>query len=261
MRIVTVAQMRQLEQDAFAGGRVSPEALMLQAGRAVADRALATLADPPGAAALILVGPGNNGGDGLVVAEALVAAGLRRVVVWLYHRDGLKGAPVAADLLDRVQVIEAGTRGAAVALADAVAGADLVVDAVYGIGGRDELPADLTAALNAVNARAGDPNVALVALDIPTGVNADSGAVAGVAFQADLTVTLIRPKQGLYQPPGMRAAGRVVVEPVGLGDGDLPGDTPRLLTREEAAARLPRRAADAHKGDAGSLMIIGGSLN
>lgn len=261
MRIVTVAQMRQLEQDAFASGQVSPDALMLQAGRAVAARALAALAQPTEARALVLIGPGNNGGDGLVVAEALVAAGLRQVTAWLYGRDGLKGAPVAADLLDQLQVIKADAPAADTALADAIASADLIVDAVYGIGARDELSPALTVALEAVNTRANDPGVVLLALDIPTGVNADTGAVAGVAFQADLTVTLIRPKQGLYQPSGMRAAGRVVVEPLSLEDSALPADMPRLLTRADAVARLPRRAADAHKGDAGSLMIIGGSLN
>ncbi|HEU5326458.1 MAG TPA: NAD(P)H-hydrate epimerase, partial [Thermomicrobiales bacterium] len=99
MRIVTSAQMRQIEQDTFASGRAEPGALMAQAGSAVARHALAALARPDSAAALILVGPGNNGGDGLVVADALVRSGVRPVTVWLYHRDGLKNAPVAPDLL------------------------------------------------------------------------------------------------------------------------------------------------------------------
>lgn len=254
MRIVSVAQMRQIEQRAFAGG-VAQAALMRRAGEAVAAHALAALARSTDASVLLLIGPGNNGGDGLVVAEALAGTGMRAVRLWRYRRDGLKGAPVAADLLDRLPTVGAD------ALAGAVAGADLIVDALYGIGARDALPDDLTAALTLVNARAGDPRVTLLALDVPTGVNADTGAVAGVAFAADLTVTLGRAKRGLFEGAGVRQAGRVIVEALGLTAETLDGDAPRLIGRADAAARLPRRADDAHKGDAGSLLIIGGSLN
>ncbi len=261
MRIVTSAQMREIERAAFASGWVSPEALMRRAGLAVAGHTLAALAHPTAARALVLVGPGNNGGDGLVVAEALRDAGLAEVVVWLYRRDGVNGAPVAPDLLVGLRSISAAAPGAVAAFAEAVAAADLIVDAVYGIGARDELPADLIAALDVVNARAANPRVTLVALDIPTGVNADTGAIAGIAFRADLTVTLGRPKRGLYLAPGLRATGRIVIESLDLEDNALSADTPRLLTSADAIARLPRRADDAHKGDAGSLLFIGGSLN
>lgn len=254
MQIVTAEQMRRIEREAFASGRVAPDALMLRAGLAVAAHALAALAQPAEARALVLVGPGNNGGDGLVVAEALGDAGLDEVAVWLYRREGLQGAPVADDLLDRVVVVDAAAFG------ETLAEADLIVDAIYGIGARDALPPDLVAALEAVNARGRDPRVVCLALDVPTGVNADSGAMSAGAFRADLTVTLGRPKRGLFLPPGMRHAGRVIVEPIGL-DAAAPADAPRLIAREDAAARLPRRAYDAHKGDAGSLLVVGGSAN
>ena len=260
MRIVTSAQMQQIEQAAFDGGVAQPD-LMRQAGRAVADRALATLKVPQEAHALVLVGPRNNGGDGLVAAEALLAAGLRRVTVWLYGRKDLRGAPVTTDLLERVTVIRADAADANTALTTAVAQADLIIDALYGIGGRDELPDDLIAALTLINARNADPAVQLVALDIPTGVSADTGTAADAAFRANLTVTLGRPKVGLYQPAGMRAVGRIAIEEIGLAEGALPDEAPRVIERADAAIRLPRRAFDAHKGDAGSLMIIGGSLN
>ncbi len=258
MRIVTGAQMRRIEQDAFDGGRAEPDALMVRAGLAVAATALGTLEEPPAARALVLVGPGNNGGDGLVVAEALHDAGLDEVAVWLYGRDGLGGAPVAPELLDLIRVVGEGE-----AFAEALAEADLIVDAVYGIGARDTLPPDLVAALESVNARGRDPRVRCLALDVPTGVNADSGAASPGAFRADLTVTLGHPKRGLFVPPGMRHAGRVIVEPIGLDGADdgLPDDTPRLIGRDDAARLLPRREYDAHKGDAGSLLIVGGSAN
>src|SRR5436190_8214120 len=143
----------------------------------------------------------------------------------------------------------------------ALDGAALLVDALFGIGQRDALPDDLAKALEAVNARGRDPQVRSVAVDVPTGVDADSGAVRGTAFRADLTVTFGLPKQGLYLAPGLRYAGRVEVVTLGLDETGVPDDAPRLIGRADAAARLPRREADAHKGDAGSLLLIGGSAN
>lgn len=256
MKIVTAAQMRAVEEAFFASGQATVAELMGQAGRAAADAALALLDDPGEVAALVLVGPGKNGGDGLVAAEALYKAGLREVAVWLYRRDGVGEAPVEAGLLDRVRVV-----GDGVPFAAALANAGLVVDALFGIGQRDRLPDDLLAALKRVDARLRELGVRGVAVDIPTGVNADTGAVAELAFRADATVTFGRPKRGLYLAPGLRYTGRVVVAPLGLGEEGVPDDAPRLITRADAAARLPRREADAHKGTAGSLLIVGGSAN
>ena len=254
MQIVTVAQMRRIEEEAFANG-VAPPALMRRAGEAVAARALEALAAPQRARVLVLIGPGNNGGDGLVVAEALADAGVCDVRPWLYRRDGLRGAPVAADLLDRLPPLDAA------GLARAIGEAELIVDALFGIGARDELPTELIEVLRAIDARADDPRVTPLALDLPTGVNADTGAVAAIAFRADLTVTLGRAKRGLFEGAGVRQAGRIIVETIGLQSGAIDGATPRTIGREDALARLPRRADDAHKDDAGSLLIIGGSLN
>ena len=261
MKIVTAAQMRAIEEAAFASGRATAMDLMGQAGRAVASAALRLLARPDedslDRAALVLVGPGNNGGDGLVAAQALRVAGLRDVAVWFYRREGIGRSPVAADLLERVRVVSDDR------LADAVAEADLVIDALFGTGQRSKMADELAATLELVNARAreGAARPRTVAVDLPTGVDADSGAVGRVAFRADLTVTLGRPEHGLYLPPGMRYAGRVEVEDLGLGDDGVPEDAPRLIARADADARLPRREADAHKGDAGSLLIVGGSAN
>lgn len=254
MKIVTAAEMRAIEQAAFARG-VSQPALMARAGHAVARETLALLEHAAGQLVVVLVGPGNNGGDGLVAAERLVDAGVA-VAVWLYRRAGPGTAPVAANLLERVTVL---TDDAALAATLARAGA--IVDALFGTGQRDQLPTALADVLRAVNARAAAPGARTVAVDVPTGINADTGAVAEVAFQAELTVTLGRPKPGLYLPPGLRFAGHIVVDTLGLDDTSAPAAAPRLLTRADALARLPRRAVDAHKGDAGSLLIVGGSGN
>ncbi|CAA9575338.1 MAG: NAD(P)H-hydrate epimerase / ADP-dependent (S)-NAD(P)H-hydrate dehydratase, partial [uncultured Thermomicrobiales bacterium] len=198
----------------------------------------------------------NDGGDGLLVAEALCEAGPPDVAVWLYRRDGIGAAPVGANLLDRVHVVRDGDDFAAT-----LARTDLIVDALYGIGARAGLPDDLAAALVAVNERGQERRTLRVALDIPTGVDADTGAADPAAFHADLTVTLGRPKRGLFLPHGLRFAGEIVVDTLDLGEPGVPDDAPRLIGREDAARLLPRREADAHKSDAGALMIVGGSAN
>jgi NAD(P)H-hydrate epimerase len=184
-----------------------------------------------------------------------------RVNLWLYRRDGLGGAPVADDLVARLPTIHSGEDTELVALQRMLGEATVVVDAIYGIGGRSGLAPDLDAALVAANERGRMPGVLTVSVDIPTGVNADTGAVVGTAFVADLTVTFGRPKRGLYQPPGMAHSGAIVIETIALAEGDLPVDSPRLISRDDALLRLPRRTKDAHKGDAGSLLIVGGSRN
>jgi NAD(P)H-hydrate epimerase len=260
MRIVTADQMRRIEQAAFERG-VDPFGLMGEAGRAAVRAILARLGDrATGAKALVLVGPRNNGGDGLVIAEGLAAAGLR-VTLWLYRREGLGGAPVANDLIAHLPTIHSGEDTELVALQRMLAEATVVVDAIYGIGGRSALAPDLDAALAAANERGRMPGVLSVAVDIPTGVNATTGEVTDSAFIADLTVTFGRPKLGLYLPPGMGHSGAIVIETIGLDEGDLPDGTPRLITRDDALPLLPRRTKDAHKGDAGSLLIVGGSRN
>lgn len=260
MRIVTAGQMRGIEQAAFERG-TEPFGLMGEAGRAAAQAIFARLGErASGARVLVLVGPRNNGGDGLVIAEALAVAGLR-VTLWLYRREGLGGAPVADDLVARLPAIHSGEDTELVALNRMLAEATIVVDAIYGIGGRSGLAPDLDAALAVVNERGRMPGVLTVAVDIPTGVNADTGEVVGTAFVADLTVTFGRPKRGLYHPPGMGHSGEIVIETIGLAEGDLPTDSPRLICRDDASLLLPRRTKDAHKGDAGSLLIVGGSRN
>ena len=260
MRIVTAEQMRRIEQDAFERG-VDPFGLMGVAGQAAARAILARLGErATRARALVLVGPRNNGGDGLVIAEALAQAGVRSTL-WLYRRDGLGGAPVADDLVARLPMIRYEEYPELVALRRILADSTVVIDAIYGIGGRSGLAPELDAALQAANERGRMPGVLTVAVDIPTGVNADSGAVADAAFVADLTITFGRPKRGLYAPPGADHSGVIVVEPIGLDEGELPADTPRLITSDDATVRLPRRTKAAHKGDAGSLLIVGGSRN
>lgn len=219
----------------------------------MAKAALAGVPEPAGREAVVLVGPGNNGGDGLVTAGHLLAAGTT-VTLWCYRCDATGNAPVAGDLLQRV-VIAPDFSSLAAALDRAV----VVIDALFGAGQRADLPPEVVDVLTLVNDRRRQLGLARIAVDVPTGVGADDGAVRSVAFPADVTVTLGRPKRGLYLPPGFRYAGRLVVDDLDLVHEAPAVGSPRLIDRSAALARLPRRDPGAHKGTAGSLLIVGGS--
>ncbi len=245
MRIVTAAEMRSLEEAAFARGVEAP-ALMQQAGSGVAQ-IIRRLAPQPGARVVALLGGGNNGGDGEVAASALASAGVR-VSVWSSTPRPELFGPGRHGLiaLENRDDLEAALREA-----------DIVLDALVGTGGRAGLrpeTAAITRLVNTVPPRA----ARVVALDIPTGVDATTGDAHEDAVVAHVTVTLGSPKRGLLVPPGNRYAGRVEVVDLGLGDPPEPG--PRMTTDADFRARLPRRLPDAHKSDCGTLLVVAGAV-
>lgn len=245
MRVVTAAEMRSLEEAAFARGVEAP-ALMQQAGAGVA-RVIRGMTGQGGARVVVLLGPGNNGGDGVVAARTLAGEGFH-VSVWsLVSRPDLESPGRQG-----VAVLE-GAEGLRAALGEA----DVVLDAIFGTGARPGLPPDIAAVtrmVNEVTRRA----ARVVALDIPTGVDATTGEADDDAIKAHVTVTLGSPKRGCLVPPGSRYAGRIVVVDLGLGEPDELG--PRMTTDDDVRARVPRRLPDAHKSDCGTLLVVAGAV-
>ena len=227
---------------------------MRAAGHGVADAIVAAHRGGPGTA-LFLVGPGHNGGDGLVAAAALVERGWR-VRVWRYERRDLAGAPVPAEIaaefewLAQDADLETGCRVA-----------DVVVDAVFGIGGRAELPRAVGAAFAAARQARLDRGTPMVALDVPSGIDGDTGAADALAFQADLTAVIGLPKLGLYLGEAVRRAGTLSLVDIGLEPPESGEDDAQLLTDDDVRSWLPRRAADTHKRQAGTLLVVGGAPN
>lgn len=245
MRVVTAAEMRSLEEAAFSRGIEAP-ALMQQAGAGVA-RVIRGMTGSAGARVVVLVGPGNNGGDGVVAARTLAAEGFH-VSVWpLVSRPDLE-----APGRQGVTVLD-GTEGLRAALGEA----DVVLDAIFGTGARPGLPPEIAAIthiVNEVTRRA----ARVVALDVPTGVDATTGEAGDDAIKAHVTVTLGSPKRGCLVPPGSRYAGRIVVVDLGLGEPSEPG--PRMTTDDDVRERVPRRLPDAHKSDCGTLLVVAGAV-
>lgn len=259
-QIFTIAETRALEAAADRAG-VSYAQMMENAGRAVAEALLARLDDPSRQRFVVLCGPGNNGGDGLVAAHYLANAGAR-VVVYAARRLDDADPKVQRLRNQTVMLADAAQDTQGQLLASLLSGAGVIVDALFGTGARLPLAGPgaevLRAAGQAVASRAPRPFVA--AVDCPSGLDCDSGGVDPLVLPADLTVTFAGAKRGQYAFPGADAVGELVVADIGVPAG-LPEAQAgaRLASGAEARARLPRRPRDSHKGTFGRALIAAGS--
>jgi hydroxyethylthiazole kinase-like uncharacterized protein yjeF len=239
--LLTVAEMARADAAAIAGG-VPGIVLMENAGRAVA-RAIRRRFRP--CPTVVLCGPGNNGGDGFVIARRLEAAGWPARVALLGGRDRLAGdAALAA----------ARWRGPVEPLAPAsVSRAQLIVDAVFGAGLARPVEGAVAETLAACRAP-------VVAVDLPSGVAGDTGAVLGVAPQAALTVTFFRLKPAHLLRPGRDLCGEILCAPIGIPDAVLDAIAPRGFRNDPALWRsfLRRPGPGDHKYSRGSLTIVAG---
>lgn len=261
MRVLSATAMQELDRRTIAEAGIPGSVLMENAGRGVAEVAVRRFAAQYPGPVLILCGRGNNGGDGFVAARHLRAAGWEVRVVLLAERAAVSGD--AALMLAELQQ-EGGTVNEAVneaALADLLAAAAdcrLCIDALLGTGFArppDGLLATAIAWLNGQTAP-------VVAIDLPSGVDASSGRVPGVAVRAALTVTFAFGKVGLFSYPGAQFAGEVLTVPIGIPEqlaAAIP-DEFLLVDAAEARALLPLRPVDGHKGTFGHVLVVAGSL-
>ena len=266
MKLVTAAEMRELEERAAAEGR-PPAALMEEAGLAVAQEVWVQLGAVPKRKVVVLVGPGNNGGDGLVAARHLHELGAQVAVLLLAPRG--EDDPNLRQLVERrIQVNQLASESGDLladesglsALDDALAGADVVLDAVLGTGRARPLAGVIAQALDRVSearTRPGGPR--LFAVDVPTGVHSDTGAVDPHAPRADVTVALGCSKVGLHTLPGAEYAGQVEVVDIGLPAAAVDALPVELLNARWVRERLPSRPAGANKGTFGRVLVVAGS--
>ncbi|MCI0855215.1 MAG: NAD(P)H-hydrate dehydratase [Chloroflexi bacterium] len=256
MKLVTAAQMRALEEQAAAEGR-PPEALMEDAGLGVAQEVWVNLGAAPGCRVAVLVGPGNNGGDGLVAARHLQDWGAQVEVVLLADRD--EGDPNLKQLVEREIVVRQAADDLT-QLEEALSGAEAVVDAVLGTGRARPLGGTIAQVLELVSeARAKPAGPKVFAVDIPTGVDCDTGAVDPRALRADVTIALGCSKFGLHTLPGAEFAGQIELIDLGLPAEAVEALPVELLNARWVRDRLPKRPAGANKGTFGRLLIVAGS--
>ena len=258
MKIVTVEQMRRLEESSASQG-ISTDRLMENAGLAVARVAQSALGGVAGARILVLIGPGNNGGDGLVAARHLQRWGAAVTAYLLTGRDA-KDPKLGLALERGVAIIPASDDTALETLAKELARCRLVIDAVFGTGRARPLEGVMRAVmLRLASARRHDMTV--MALDLPSGMDPETGQIDPACPAADVTVAFGYPKTGHFQFPGAGKLGRLEVVDIGIPD-HLAEDIPvELLTPEWVGSRLPARPRDGHKGTFGHTLIVAGSRN
>ena len=260
MKIVTSQQMRHIEERSQQAG-VETHALMENAGLAVAERVRHQLGAVEGIPVIVLVGPGNNGGDGLVMARHLHDWGARATAYLCHVRR--EDDPNLAILREKGVTILDATRDEALAeLREALRSARIAVDAVLGTGRSRPIDGLLRNVLHELaTAKERRPELSIMALDLPTGLDADTGAVDPVCPTADETVALGYPKVGLYKFPGAEHTGHIEVVDIGVPPG-LDGDVRlELMTSTFARATLPARPLSAHKGTFGRALVVAGSAS
>ena len=265
LRLVTAAEMRCLDHATISGGRASGYELMERAGLGVAAAIERRYGSSLGLRVLVLCGPGNNGGDGFVAARGLRARGAE-------VHAGLIGAPAQLKGDARAHfdaMIAAGVEPMAVGseeqLRELVARRDpwdFAIDALLGTGASG-VPHGLIAAAVQELRSLDDLGTSVIAVDLPTGVNTDTGEIARRTVRADLTVTFGFPKRAHWLYPARAFAGAVEVVDIGLletfGPDDDPSYRTELATTGGMAELVPRREPRAHKGSVGRVLLIGGA--
>ncbi len=243
--LLAVTQMVEADRATILAG-TSGSSLMEAAGRAVADAILAVSRNVP---VTVLAGPGNNGGDGFVAARRLAREGMEVRVALLGTQDSLHGdAALAASRWE----------GEVVPLEpEALDGAGIVVDAVFGAGLSRPVEGSVRATLEAAD----EQDAYVVSVDIPSGVDGNTGEVRGCALTADMTVTFFRLKPGHILQPGRSLVGEIVLADIGIPASTLDSLGVNTFLNVPALWReaLPRPRWSDHKYSRGHIVVLGGS--
>lgn len=246
-RLYTTAEIRAIEQAVLS--RPDPPPLMERAGLTVAEFAHARLLDERRTSVLVLAGPGNNGGDALVAARHLKA--------WWYRVDVVFTGDPGHLPREATQALER-WRAAEGQLLDQIPSGrrwDLVIDGLFGLG----LTRDVEGRHRALIEWANASQLPVLAIDIPSGLDSDTGRVRGVALRAAATVTFMALKPGLLTLDGPDHCGEITVDDLGLSPEDFPPQSVFLMERDRVLAAWRPRPRNSHKGLFGSVGILGGA--
>jgi len=261
MRVLNAAQMRDADRHAIEEIGIPSMVLMENAGRQVVAALEAAHDDLSERHIAVLCGPGNNGGDGFVVARTLYQRGVSVSVFVVAPLASVKGdARLNLEILGRLglTVVEISDAQAWDLHFSEISQCDLIVDAIFGTGLRSPLAGMMETVAADVNAS----GLPVVAIDLPTGLSADHAELIGECIHAGVTVTLAAPKLSLVVPPAEAYAGNIVVADIGIPPeviDNVAGPRIELLTRESMREILQPRGADSHKGDFGHVLVIAGS--
>lgn len=248
VNLYRAAQVREFDRIAIEEYGIPGAALMERAGRAAFEVLRAHW--PQARRIVVVCGTGNNGGDGFVVARLAKQAGLEVCVLQVGEEGALRGDARAAYQALRAADVEV-TPFSAAWLKDA----ELIVDALFGIGLGREVTGAWRAAIEAIN----NAHKHVLALDIPSGLDADTGAVMGAAVRASVTISYLALKQGLFTGAAPNHSGKVVFDDLNVPQEIVQHTAPSAVRlAPDNLPRLKLRARDSHKGDYGRVLVIGG---
>lgn len=265
MKVFTAEEMRAFDRTAIEEYGIPSLVLMENAALRAVEFLEARFVPLAGKQIAIFCGKGNNGGDGFAIARHLLGTGAGVTVIVAADPAGLKGdALINFEALQKAieprHIIQLTGKGSAVSAAqrESIRTANLALDALLGTGFHGTLRNPLTAqALKLLATVQG----ARIAIDLPSGLNADDGQAIPELIKADYTVTFAAPKRGFFVGDGLHSCGELWVGSIGTAPSQMEAAATNceLLTPETVQRILPRRERDAHKGDAGRALIIGGS--
>jgi len=243
-----VSTIRELEvQYATTHANIS---LMQRAGEATAAAATRALKRNKSTKVLVLAGPGNNGGDAWVAAEALRRAKMDVTVLALGEQQWTDAAAVAAHAAftaGKNEVVKSWPKGKSFGV---------VIDGLFGIGLTKAPSGAFADVIRFCNSERLAGNCTVLAIDVPSGLDADTGIAFDPAIEADETITFIADKLGLHTADGRDHAGEVLLNTLKV---TLPASIASLLTRDDVLPLIPRRRANSHKGSYGNVCVIGGA--
>jgi len=256
MLLVTTTQMIAMEQEAVRQG-ISVERLMENAGREVAAGIRQIAGNIQGKGVTFLIGPGNNGGDGLVAARHLAGWGAMVNLVIPVEK------PANSQNLE--MALQAGARkaGSPTDIKDWLGRTEILVDAFFGTGCSRQIEGDYKTILQGLKAaKPAMPGLLVIALDVPSGLDGDTGIIDPSTLEADCTLTLGQAKTGLYNSvAAIAAGGEIRVLDIGLPASMGVETQVETIEPDRAAAKLPERPRWAHKGTFGKILMVTGSKN
>jgi hydroxyethylthiazole kinase-like uncharacterized protein yjeF len=261
MRVLNAAQMREADRRTIDDIGIPSLVLMENAGRQTVAAIESIYSDLQDRQVAVLCGRGSNGGDGLVVARTLVQRGVDVSVFLIGRVNEVRGdARINLEILGRLglTVVEVADSQAWELHFSEVSDCTLIVDAIFGTG----LNAPISGFIESVVADVNASGIPVVAIDLPSGLSADSVEPIGPSIEAGLTVTLAAPKLPLVLPPAETRAGDIVIADIGIPAqvlDSLDGPILDLMTRASMRELIEPRTPDGHKGDYGRVLVVAGS--
>jgi NAD(P)H-hydrate epimerase len=261
MRVLNAEQMREADRRTIEEIGIASVVLMENAGRQVVAAIEGRFEDELRGRVAVVCGRGSNGGDGFVIARTLHQRGAEVIVFVIGDIAAIRGdARANLEVLGRLglSVVEIADEQAWELHSSEISQCSLIVDAIFGTGLNSPLGGMLETIVADINAS----GVEVVAVDLPSGMSADTPDLIGDSIESSLTVTLGAPKLPLVLPPAEARAGDIVIADIGIPAEvieSLPGPRIELLTRSALRELVTPRQADGHKGDFGHVLVVGGS--